>query len=76
MTQTTEPSYGRLILFMALFVLAGLPLVAYLWETLNELLALHVRPDRLINSIPLLVLFGGLLVFLAGRLRRIMPSSK
>ena len=42
---------------MALFVALGAPMVAYLWETLNELLALTVNPPRLLWSVPVLILF-------------------
>lgn len=38
---------------MGLVVVIGVPLVAYLWETLNQLLSLHVNPIRLLVSVPL-----------------------
>ncbi len=41
---------------LALFVV-GTPIVAYLWETLNHLLAGHVEPRRLLLAIPVAVLF-------------------
>ena len=52
---------GKLVLLLAAFVAFGIPLVAYLWESLNQLLAGHVTPRRLLLSLPLLVVFGGLL---------------
>ncbi|MGI9190037.1 MAG: hypothetical protein ACR2F9_07815 [Longimicrobiaceae bacterium] len=50
---------------MALFVLLGMPLVGYVWETLNRLLAGHFDPLRLAVSVPLLVLLVVLLRVLA-----------
>ena len=67
---TKRPSAGMLWLTMALFVLAGVPMVAYLWETLNELLALHVNISRLLISLPVLVLLLGVLWLLARTIQR------
>ena len=58
---------GRLIAGMALFVVLGIPLVGYLWETLNELLAGHVDGTRLLISLPVLALLGALLAWLGRR---------
>lgn len=55
---------------MALFVITGSPMVAYLWETLTELLALTVNFPRLLVSIPVLLLFVGLLVLMARTVSR------
>lgn len=55
----------KLIGAMAVFVLLGLPLVGYLWETLNELLALEADATRLLISVPVLALLGGLLWMLS-----------
>lgn len=54
---------------MALFVILGAPLVAILWETLNELLALQPT-ESLLLSIPALVLLVVLLWFLRRTLER------
>lgn len=61
---------GKLIGLMAIFVLIGVPMVAFLWELLNDLLALEVRPLQLAIAVPVLLLFAGLLVVLARRVRR------
>ncbi len=53
----TSLSVMRVMLQMGLVVLLGMPVVAYLWETLNQLMALHVNPTRLLISLPLLVVF-------------------
>ena len=55
-----------LMLRIALFVLLGFPLLAYLWETLNRLLAGHVEPVMLLGFIPAALLFW-LLLRLMGR---------
>lgn len=57
-------------LIMALSVVVGAPLVAFLWETLNELLALHVNLSRLLISVPVLLLFAGMLWLLGRTIRR------
>jgi hypothetical protein len=46
---------------MLLFVLAGTPLVAYLWETLNRALAGRIEGRRLLLAIPVLLALAWLL---------------
>jgi hypothetical protein len=58
-------SVPRLAVGITLFVLAGIPLVAYLWETLNQVMAGEVYPTRLLLSLPVLLLLAGLFVLLA-----------
>lgn len=65
-----RPSVGVLWLTMALFVLACAPMVAYLWETLNELLALHVNVSRVLISVPVLLLLAGVLWLLGRTIQR------
>ena len=65
MSESTTIRLPRLIVGIAAFVLAGSPLVGYLWETLNELFAGVVRPGRLLLSLPALIVFVALLVLLA-----------
>jgi hypothetical protein len=73
----TEPTPGAsaLVPFILLFALVGLPLVAYLWETVNELLSGFVSGTRLLVSLPLLAILVGLLVVLARRVRRLDPRQ-
>lgn len=54
-----RPSYGGLVLGIAVIVLVGIPLTALVWETLNELLAGRVEPAHLARGI---VALGLLLV--------------
>lgn len=63
-------SVSKLAVGITLFVLAGFPLVAYLWETLNQLMAGEVRPDRLLVSVPVVFLLAGVLALLARVVRR------
>ena len=58
-------SLPRLILGIGGFVLAGIPPVAYLWETLNQLMAGEIHPGRLLVSIPAALLLAGVLLVLA-----------
>ena len=56
----------RVFLALAAIILAGIPLLAYIWGTLNELLAGHVDGRRILLSLPLgLALLA--LLFVAGR---------
>jgi hypothetical protein len=55
----------RLLLPMAVFILLGTPLVAYIWETLNLLVAGHVDLVRLVILVPAVALLAGLLVLLS-----------
>lgn len=63
-------SFGKVLALMALCVLLGIPLVAYLWETLNEVLALEVDPSRLLIAVPVLLIFLGLLILMTRLVRR------
>jgi hypothetical protein len=57
----SQPSMGRFVLRMGVYVLLGIPLVGFLWQTLNEVLELHFDPIRLFTAIPVL---GALFVLL------------
>lgn len=70
MTAPVRLSSVRLFFSMALHVILGIPLVAYLWETLNDLLALHPDPAGLLIAVPVLLAFAGLLWVLARRVSR------
>ncbi|MCB0075902.1 MAG: hypothetical protein KDD73_00680 [Anaerolineales bacterium] len=58
---------SRLIPQMALFVLPGIPLVAFIWHTLNRTLSLHFENSMLFTVPFILLIFFALLVFLARR---------
>lgn len=65
MTRSATLSLPRMVAGIAAFVLVGSPLVGYLWETLNQLMAGDVRPGRLALSLPLLLILAGVLVLLS-----------
>lgn len=48
-----------------LLVIPGGLLIAWLWETLNRLLAGHIEPARLLISVPVLAVFLLLLRYMA-----------
>jgi hypothetical protein len=73
MTAESAPSTGKVIGLMALFVLLGLPLVGYLWETINQLLSLKISTTRALISIPVLLAFIGLMALVARGVRRWQP---
>ena len=60
--------FGKIVLLMVAVVVLGLPMVAYLWETINRLLALEFDPVRIAISIPLLAVFAGFVTFVGRRL--------
>ena len=51
----------RLMLRIGLFVLLGSPLVGFLWETLNQVLAGRIEPLMLLGFLPAAILLGLLL---------------
>lgn len=68
MSHDSTPAPGQIFPWLALFILLGMPLVAYLWETLHQILAWHFEPTRLLLSVPVLALFVGLLFVLSRKL--------
>lgn len=56
-----DPPAWRIAATLLGALVLGIPLVAWLWETLNEVLSLHVDARRLLISIPLLALLGVLI---------------
>lgn len=71
MTDYSTMSLGRVLAVVAVFALVGTPMVAFLWETLNELMALQVQWWRIAVSIPLLGLLLLWLRVLARTLHRL-----
>lgn len=61
---------ARLLLPMALFVIVGTPLVAYVWETLNLLVAAQADVARLLITLPVAALLAGVLLLLARTISR------
>jgi len=58
-------STGALMTRIGLFVLIGTPLVAFLWQALNHLLAGRIVPLELLLFLPALLLLYILLRFMA-----------
>ncbi len=54
---------------MGLFVVLGIPLVGYVWDTLSDLLALEVGAAQVLIGLPALLLLIGLLVLLYRSIR-------
>jgi hypothetical protein len=71
MAPQTGTSFGKLVGIIALFTLLGIPGLAYLWETLNKLVAGVFEPWRLLVSVPVLLVFVVVLWFLARSLSRL-----
>jgi hypothetical protein len=66
----------KTFLFIALFAALGTPMVAYLWGTLNQVMALQFDPVRVGISIPILLVFIGFLILLARAVRRYAPATE
>lgn len=64
----------RFSVLLSLLVAAGTPLLAYIWETLNQLLAGHVSGRRLLITTPLAALLAALLVVAARTLDRVATT--
>ncbi|GEM_PF-2008987 len=75
MSDERSSPYLKTFVLIAVFAAVGTPMVAYLWETLNQLMALHVDPVRLALSVPVLIVFIGLLILLARAVRRYAPTA-
>jgi hypothetical protein len=54
--QADRLGLGRLVAGIAVFVALGIPLTAFVWESLNELFAGRVRPIRLLITVPVVLL--------------------
>lgn len=67
-TETKTPPFGKYLLTFGVFLLLGVPMVAYLWETVHQMLSLHFETARMLISIPVLAVFIGLLRFIAHKL--------
>lgn len=66
MSQGARASVGPVFLTLAATILIGVPLLAYVWETLNRVFAGHFDGRRIAITVPVgLVLIGVLIV--AGR---------
>lgn len=61
---------GRLMLFMAIFVVVGTPLVYLLWTVVNDLLTGNIVTSRLLLAVPVLIVFIIVLTVLARTVRR------
>ena len=69
-TQSAGIGTGGLIAAMLVFVVAGAPMVYYLWSTINELLAGRLDLGRLGITLVVLIIFLGLLNMLTRTIRR------
>jgi sensor c-di-GMP phosphodiesterase-like protein len=66
---------GRLFGFLAVSLVIGAPLVAYIWDSVNRIVAGDYR--RLVVALPLLVLFSAFLALFARQLqRRLEPDGR
>ena len=69
MRKRDEPGVGRILLVLAAFLIAGVPMVAIAWNAVNEVAAGELR--LLLVAVPMALLFVGLLVVFGHRLGRL-----
>jgi hypothetical protein len=60
-----SPAVAPMVLRVALFAIIGIPLAAYLWDTLNHLVAGDLSSVRIIVAVPTLLVFILLILFLS-----------
>ena len=66
---------GRLFVFLAVALVIGAPLIAYIWDSLNRIVDGEYR--RLIVALPLLVIFMAFLTIFGRQLqRRLEPNGR
>jgi len=65
-----KPGTGRLAVGLAVYLVLAVPLFAYLWSTLNELLAGDIRPVRLGIAVVVLPLFIAVLYLMVRSIHR------
>ena len=66
---------GRLFVFLAAALVIGAPLVAYIWDSVNRIVAGEYR--RVVVALPLLVVFIAFLTVFARQLqRRLEPERR
>jgi hypothetical protein len=71
MTKSSPTSGAGIFVMLLVSTLVGFPMVAYLWDTLNGLLAGEVHRERLLISVPLLLVFALYLWLLSRLVRRL-----
>jgi hypothetical protein len=64
------PGAGRLAVGLAVYLVLAVPLFAYLWSTLNELLSGEIRPVRLVLAALALPAFIGVLYLMVRSIHR------
>jgi hypothetical protein len=56
---------------IALFALLGIPMVAFLWEVLNRIMAGYFDPVRIVIAIPVFILWLFVLRFMARQVQKL-----
>jgi hypothetical protein len=64
---------ARLFVFLAIALVIGAPLVAYIWDAVNRIVAGEYR--RLVVALPLLVVFIAFLVVFGRQLQRRLEAE-
>jgi hypothetical protein len=68
MEASRERGAGSILLFLAVYLIIGILIVAILWNAINEVAAGDLR--RLLIAVPMLVLFVAFLFFFGRRVHR------
>lgn len=71
MADSNTGEMGKLAIAIAAFVVLGIPLLAYVWETFNRLFSGHLDTRRALITLPAIVLLVALLILLARTFSRL-----
>jgi hypothetical protein len=71
MAEADDPGLARLAGTIALLALLGTPLVAFIWETLNRVMAGWFDPVRIALSVPALIILYYVLRYVGHTAQRI-----
>lgn len=69
MAERDEPGVGKLLALLAVFLVVGAPMVGFLWDALNEIIAGEY--GRLIVFLPVLVVFVAFLLLFGRQVQRL-----
>lgn len=75
MTPEERSQWWKAVAMIATFTIIGFPLAGYLWDTLNDVLALEATGRQVLLSLPVLAAFIGVLYVLSRVVGRVLPET-
>lgn len=74
MTPEERSQWWKAIGLIAVFTIIGFPLAGYLWDFLNDALALEASGRQTLAALPVLAAFVAVLYVLSRAIRRVLPE--